>query len=234
MSATVSSSFIAMRAKVSRMSRAAAIGSGLPSGPRAGAVSLAEGVAASNERHRLLVIHRHAGEGLADVPRRSDRIGVAVRTLGIDVDQAHLHCGEGILQVARVRLLAVVVGVDDAVPRDAGRAVRVADVAAEPFLLAAPIDVLIWLPDILATPGETKCFETHRFQGDVPGEDHQVGPGNLPAVLLFDRPEQSARLVETHIVGPAVEGCEALAAVARAAATVTGAVGAGAVPRHAD
>ncbi|MNE31611.1 hypothetical protein D3C80_1251880 [compost metagenome] len=32
-SATVSSSFIAMRAKVSRMSRAAATGSGLPSGP---------------------------------------------------------------------------------------------------------------------------------------------------------------------------------------------------------
>ena len=32
-SATVSSSFIAMRAKVSRMSRAAAIGSGLPFGP---------------------------------------------------------------------------------------------------------------------------------------------------------------------------------------------------------
>ena len=33
MSATVSSSFIAMRAKVSRMSRADASGSGLPSGP---------------------------------------------------------------------------------------------------------------------------------------------------------------------------------------------------------
>ena len=32
-SATVSSSFIAIRAKVSRMSRAAASGSGLPSGP---------------------------------------------------------------------------------------------------------------------------------------------------------------------------------------------------------
>ena len=33
MSATVSSSFIAMRANVSRMSRAAASGSGLPFGP---------------------------------------------------------------------------------------------------------------------------------------------------------------------------------------------------------
>src|ERR1035441_4548888 len=119
-------------------------------GRRASAVGLAEGVAASNERHRLLVIHRHAGEGLADVPRRSDRIGVGVRTLGIDVDQAHLHCGEGILQVARVRLLAVVVGVDDAVPRDAGRAVRVADVAAEPFLLAAPIDAATLILFVLA------------------------------------------------------------------------------------
>jgi hypothetical protein len=33
MSATVSSSFMAMRAKVSRMSRAAASGSGVPFGP---------------------------------------------------------------------------------------------------------------------------------------------------------------------------------------------------------
>src|SRR5512137_580968 len=43
----------------------------------AGAVGLAEGVAACDESHRLLVVHRHASEGLADIPRRSDRIRVA-------------------------------------------------------------------------------------------------------------------------------------------------------------
>ena len=44
-----------------------------------GAVALAERVAAGDERHRLLVVHRHAGERLADVPGRGERIRVAVR-----------------------------------------------------------------------------------------------------------------------------------------------------------
>ena len=37
---------------------------------RARAVGLAERVAAGDERHRLLVVHRHAAERLADVPAR--------------------------------------------------------------------------------------------------------------------------------------------------------------------
>src|SRR5439155_22209602 len=37
-------------------------------------VSFAERVAAGNERHRLLVVHRHAAEGLANVPRGRDGI----------------------------------------------------------------------------------------------------------------------------------------------------------------
>ena len=63
-SATVSSSFMAMRPKVSRMSFA-----------------------------------------------RPDRIGIAVRAFGVDVDQAHLHRGQRILQIARVDVtVRVVVG----------------------------------------------------------------------------------------------------------------------------
>src|SRR5205085_656568 len=54
------------------------------------------------------------------------------------------------------------------------------------------------------------------------------------AVFLLDGPEEAARLVEVAVVGPAVEGGEALAAVARAATAVTGAVGAGTMPGHAD
>ena len=39
-------------------------------------VGLAERVAAGDERHRLLVVHRHAAERLADVPRRGNGIGL--------------------------------------------------------------------------------------------------------------------------------------------------------------
>ena len=66
------------------------------------------------------------------------------------------------------------------------------------------------------------------------GKDQQVGPGDILAVLLLDRPEQAARLVDVDVVGPAVEGCEALLAPPGAAAAVAGAVGARGVPGHTD
>ena len=47
----------------------------------AGAVALAEGVAAGRERDGLLVVHRHPREGLADVARRFQRVGIAARAL---------------------------------------------------------------------------------------------------------------------------------------------------------
>ncbi len=62
----------------------------------------------------------------------------------------------------------------------------------------------------------------------------QVGPGDLPAIFLLDRPQEPARLVEIHVVRPAVEGRETLLAGPGAAAAVGDAVGAGAVPGHAD
>ena len=68
----------------------------------------------------------------------------------------------------------------------------------------------------------------------VAGQDQQVGPGDLLAVLLLDRPEQPARLVEVRVVRPAIQRSEALLAFAAAAAPVGDAVGAGGVPRHAD
>ncbi len=117
---------------------------------------------------------------------------------------------------------------------DALGTVRVADVAAQPGRFGAPIDVVVRLPDVLATAAETEGLESHRFEGDVAREDHQVGPGNLAAVLLLDRPEEPARFVEADVVRPTVERGEALLAPAAAAAAVAGAVGAGAVPRHAN
>ena len=89
-------------------------------------MGLAEGVTASNQRDRFFVIHRHACEGFANIPRRSDRIRVAVRPFRIHVDQAHLNGGERIIQltVARVALVR------------------------QPLALGAPIDVLFGLPGI--------------------------------------------------------------------------------------
>ena len=71
-------------------------------------VGLAERVSAGNQRHRLLVVHRHAAERLANVPRGGDGIRVAVRPFRIHVDEAHLHGAEGIRQlpVAAVALVA--------------------------------------------------------------------------------------------------------------------------------
>ena len=67
-------------------------------------MGFAEGVAAGDQRDGLFVVHRHAGESLADVLRRGGRIRLAVRPFGIDVDQAHLHGAE------RLRKLTVATG----------------------------------------------------------------------------------------------------------------------------
>src|SRR6185295_3375763 len=74
----------------------------------AGAVSLAEGVAARDQRNCLLIVHRHAEEGFADVLGRGDRVRVAVRAFRIDVDEAHLHRAErlGKLALAAIAFIA--------------------------------------------------------------------------------------------------------------------------------
>ena len=175
------------------------------------AVALADRVAADDQRDGLLVVHRHPAEGLADVPGGGQRVRVAVGPLRVHVDQAHLHGAErtGELAVAAVALVA------------------------EPGVLGPPED-LLGLPDVLAPEAEAERLEPHRLVGAVAGEDEQVGPGDLPAVLLLDRPEQPARLVEAHVVGPAVERGEALGAAAATAAAVGDAVRARGVPAHPD
>jgi hypothetical protein len=90
------------------------------------------------------------------------------------------------------------------------------------------------MPDVLAAEGEAEGLQAHRLVGHVAGEDDQVGPAELVAVLLLDRPQQAARLVEVGVVRPGVDRREALVAGAGAAAAVGDAVGAGRVPGHAD
>ena len=116
-------------------------------------MGLAEGVPAGDQRDRLLVVHRHPAERLADVAGRGECIGVAVGTLRVDVDQAHLDGAERVRPARGRRRTA----------RRRARCPR------------APED-LLGLPDVLATEGEAEGLEAHVLQRDVAGEDHQVGP----------------------------------------------------------
>ena len=136
---------------------------------------------------------------------------IAVRPFRIDVDQPHLHRAQRLRKLAFAAVAFV----------------------AEPRALRTP-EELLWLPDVRAAAGEAEGLEPHRLQSDVAGQNHQVGPGDFAAVLLLDRPQQPACLVEVRVVRPAVERREPLLSRAGAAAAVGDAVGARAVPRHAD
>ena len=112
------------------------------------AVRLAERVTSGGERDGLLVVHRHPGERLADVTRRCQRVGVAVRALGIDVDQAHLDRAERVVELT-ITAVALV---------------------AEPRGLGTPVDVVLGRPHVGATTREAERLETHRLERDVAGE----------------------------------------------------------------
>ena len=137
--------------------------------------------------------------------------GVAVGPFWVDVDQTHLHGAE---RTAQLPVAAVAL-------------------VAEPGVFRSPEDVFR-LHDVGAAEGEPERFEAHRLEGDVAGEDQQVGPGDLTAVLLLDRPQQPSRPVQVRVVRPAVEGREALGALPATTPTVGGPVGARGVPRHPD
>ena len=119
-----------------------------------GTMTLAEGVATGDQRHGFLIIHRHTGEGFADITRRCHRVRLTVRAFRIDIDKPHLHGGKRILKLA-------VAGIP---------------LVTKPGVLGTPVDVLLRLPHILAATGESEGLEAHRFQRAVASEDHQVGP----------------------------------------------------------
>ncbi len=180
---------------------------------RCGAVCLAEAVAAGNQRDDLLVVHRHAVEGDANVLGRGHRVTAGVGAFGVDVDQPHVRGAQRLVELAV-----------------AGEAL----VGRQPGGLAAPVDVVVGFPHVGPAAAEAEGAKAHRLQRHVAGQQHQVGPADLLAVLLLDRPQQAARLVDVDVVGPAVQRREALLPTPAAAAAVGDAVGAGGVPGHAD
>src|SRR5208283_807743 len=131
-----------------------------------GAVGFAERVPAGNERNGLLVIHRHTGESLSDIPCRGYGVRVSIGPFRVHVNQAHLNRAEGIgeITIATVALVR------------------------QPLALGAPVNVLSGLPDVLAPTAETEGLEPHRLQRHITGENHEVGPGDFPPILLLDRP----------------------------------------------
>ncbi|MCY1429876.1 hypothetical protein D9M71_458080 [compost metagenome] len=175
-------------------------------------MAFAEGVAAGGEGDGFLVVHRHAREGFAYVPRRAEWVRIAVRAFRVHVDQAHLHRGQRIGEVALAAVALI----------------------AQPGGFRAPVDVLFRFPDVRTAAAETEGLEAHGFQRNVAGENQQVAPGQLVAVFLLDRPQQAPGLVEVAVVRPAVERCETLRTGAGAATAVGDAVGARGVPGHAD
>src|SRR5271170_2824105 len=176
------------------------------------AVGLAEAVPARDQCHRLFIVHRHATECLADIPRRGDGIWIAIRPFRVHIDQTHLHRSERILQIA----------------------VPTVSLFREPLAFGTPEDTLLRGPSIGATATKPVGLETHRFERNISRKNNEIGPRYFLAVLLFDRPKQAASLVEIDIVRPAIKGCESLLPCAGATAPVANAVRPGAVPRHAD
>src|SRR5207253_9621071 len=116
-------------------------------------MALAEGVAPGDEGNGLLVVHRHAAEGLPDVLGGSERIRVAVGPLRIHVDQAHLHRADGPAELP-VASVAIV---------------------SKPRVLSSPADVLFGSPVVLSPETEAERLEPHRLHGAVAGEDEQIG-----------------------------------------------------------
>ncbi len=114
----------------------------------AGAVGLAEAVAADDECGGLFVVHCHPGERLTDVYCRGDWIRLAFGAFGIHIDQTHGGRTVGLREVALA---------------------GVALVGAQPVALFAE-ENLFGLPDVWAAEGEAEGLEPHRLQGALPAK----------------------------------------------------------------
>src|SRR5580698_6407306 len=191
--------------------RAFRFGTHVSGGP--GAMSLAEGVTASNQRYSLFIVHRHAAECFSDILGGFERIRIKVRAFRIDVDQAHMR---GAVRLGQFAITGETL------------------LRAHPLVFKSPVDVHVRLPNVGTAACEAEGLEAHRLESDVAGKDHEISPRDLLAVLLLDWPQQTPSAVEIDVVRPAVEGSETLLASAATSAAIPNSIGACAVPCHAD
>ena len=118
------------------------------------AVGFTKCMAAANQRDRFFVIHRHAAKCIADIIGGSLRVGMSVRTLRVYIDEAHLHSGQRVFEIALTGVTAIWTAAD-----------------FKPFCFFPPINIRFRLEDIFAPAGETKGLKAHRFHGDISGQD---------------------------------------------------------------
>ena len=104
-----------------------------------GPVGLAERMPARDQRDGLVVVHRHPGKGFTDVAGRGHRIGIAVRTFGVDVDQPHLHCRQRLFQHTVAGIAFVI----------------------QPDRFRPPVDVFLRLPGIGPPAAKAKGLQPH-------------------------------------------------------------------------
>ena len=178
-------------------------------------VRLADSVATGSQRDGFFIVHRHPGKCLPDLSSGSERIWYPVYPLRVDIDEPHLNSGQRVFHRRRVCYVAVAVVT--------GR---------QPLFLRTPVGVLLRVPKIWATKSETKSLEPHRLVGNISGQNHQVCPAEFVAVFLFNRPQQTAGLVEVCVVWPRVQRGEALGATSPTTPAISGAVGTSRVPGH--
>ena len=193
---------------------------------RTGAMAFTERVAASDQSHGLFVIHRHAGEGDTNIMRLRDRIRHGVRAFRINIDQAHHHRAKRRVELVCVRIWRFVIALTGITAFLIARGLQ-------PIGFRAPVNVFFWLKPVGAPAREAERLQATGLHADIGGKDHQVGPGDFIAILLLDRPKQTASFVQVAIVWPAVQRGKTLRAGIGAAAAIIGAVGASAVPGHA-
>lgn len=161
-------------------------------------LQLTESVSASNEGNRLGIVHAHTAKRCANVQSRSQWVRDTVRPNRVHINQAHVGARQGNLKTVGPRI-------------DIGATIVSLVVAfGEPLGLRAPVDALICLPGIDSATTVAQGREVEGLQGHVSGEDDQVGPRKLAAILLLDGPYETAGFVETGIVGPAAQRCETL------------------------
>src|SRR6185369_5156774 len=113
---------------------------------------LAEGVPAGNQRDGFLVVHRHARECLANVVSSCDRIGLAVRSFRVDVDESHLHRAQWLLKLSFAAVTFV----------------------TEPRTFRSPIEFL-WLPCVRAAAAKPERLEAHRLECDIADQNKKIG-----------------------------------------------------------
>lgn len=164
-------------------------------------MGFAKCMATDNQSRSLGVVHSHATKGNTDIEGRLAGVGIAIRAFRVDVDEAMMSSSKRFLKgFGTMRSVGTAVIPDIVALGDKGG-------------LRTPVDTLVGLPNIDTTTPKAESGEAHGLERNITGENHEVGPRDCLAVLLLDRPKETARFVEVAIVGPAVERSESLLAL---------------------